>query len=265
MQCSGPHGKQHVLSGGYFVLFEEVFLLLLLFELSESQNCVGLSTTCEHLFFKFFFFTIQVNEFSVEPPGHSDDEYEIMAQAQQPAGLQTHVQPDPDCQTLSQTELSPRRPLSLDLHSRHTKSLSLPYITSPIQGPEDSCSEDEVSQDDSYPNDYSSDEDESMFIQSLPPDFFLNTLSGIGRDTDTQDRSHPDQGLLQELQSTEDKNCQSPDLQLPAYKETATGDEEQGDTEGGEDEDGLEDEDFMRQKDAQGHDGKDQLENNMQR
>ena len=207
-----------------------------------------------------------MNEFSVEPPGHSDDEYEVMDQApsaQHPAGVQTHPQADPDGQTQSPTEPSPRRPLSLDLHSRHTKSLSLPYMTSPIRGPEDSCSEDEVSQDDSYPNDYSSEEDESMFVQSLPPDFFLNTLPGMEPDADTPDHSNPDPGLEQGLESAEEKNCQSPNLQLPTDKETTCGDREQ--EYAGIEEDGLGETDFMKQKEDQVHGGKEQLEDDMKR
>ncbi|KAM4727663.1 uncharacterized protein FYW61_010881 [Anableps anableps] len=146
----------------------------------------------------------QANEFSVEPPGHSDDEYEIMAQAERP--------------TLSVTELNPHRPLSLDLHSRHTKSLSLPYMTSPIDGPEeDFCSDEGVSEDDGDGDDYSSDEDDSMFVKSLPPDFFLNNLSGL--ESDSQDYPSPDRHLVQESQGSEEKSCEPLDVELSVCKE----------------------------------------------
>ncbi|KAK2822784.1 hypothetical protein Q5P01_022849 [Channa striata] len=112
----------------------------------------------------------QVNEFSVEPPGHSDDEYEMMSRS--PVELQPYMH--------NENELNPHRPLSLDLHSRHTKSLSLPYMTSPVHGPEESSSdEEEDPEHDSDDNDYSSEEDESMFVKSLPPDFFLNDVPGF--------------------------------------------------------------------------------------
>ncbi|GLD50754.1 uncharacterized protein AKAME5_000390200 [Lates japonicus] len=113
----------------------------------------------------------QVNEFSVEPPGHSDDEYEIMVQAQpphHPAEQQTHLQPSPEIHTLSQNELNPHRLLSLDLN-RHTKSLSLPYMTSPVHGPGESFSEDEDLEDNNNDDDYSCEEDESMM--SFPSSF----------------------------------------------------------------------------------------------
>ncbi|KAM6919204.1 uncharacterized protein FYW49_008723 [Xenentodon cancila] len=198
----------------------------------------------------------QVNEFSVEPPGHSDDEYEIMEQVQ---SSQHHA----EIEIQSQAELSAHRPLSLDLHSRHTKSLSLPYMTSPIHIPGDSCSEDEELLDDGYPNDYSSEEDESMFIQSLPADFFLNTVPGIELDTDSQDQSHPDHGLVQGLQSSEEENCQLMNLELPACKETS-GNQEQVNEECGEDESGLEEKGIVQKKEDQVQHGKDQLENSMQ-
>ncbi|KAK5611953.1 hypothetical protein CRENBAI_005370 [Crenichthys baileyi] len=145
----------------------------------------------------------QVNEFSVEPPGHSDDEYEIMLQAERP--------------TQSVTESNPHRPLSLDVHNRHTKSLSLPYMTSPIDGPkENSSSDEEVSEDDSERDDYSSDEDESMFVKSLPPDFFLNTLSSL--ETDGEGYPSPDRDL-DELQRSEEKSCKALDVELSVCKE----------------------------------------------
>ncbi|PWA30037.1 hypothetical protein CCH79_00009719 [Gambusia affinis] len=145
----------------------------------------------------------QVNEFSVEPPGHSDDEYETMAQAERP--------------TLSVTEMNPHRPLSLDLNSRHTKSLSLPYMTSPIDRPEEHFSSDDVSEDEGDEDDYSSDEDESMFVKSLPSDFFLSGLSGL--ESDNQDCPSPDRHLVQELQRLEEKSCEPLDVELSVCEE----------------------------------------------
>lgn len=162
-------------------------------------------------------FICQMNEFSVEPPGHSDDEYEVMEQA-------------------SQTELKPHRPLSIDLHNRHTKSLSLPYMTSPVHGPEEFSEEEVVGVDSDY-NDYSSDEDESMFIKSLPPDFFLKTC-GLDSDTDAKDSSTPDdRDGAQFLQSCEERDPQSAHLELSACKETATEDQQQLEVSKGEDTD----------------------------
>ncbi|KAE8290583.1 Rho GTPase-activating protein 30 Rho-type GTPase-activating protein 30 [Larimichthys crocea] len=173
----------------------------------------------------------QVNEFSVEPPGHSDDEYEVMEQAQtscQPAEVQTHVQPDPETRTRSQTELNPHRPLSLDINSRHTKSLSLPYMTSPVRGPEDSSSEDEVEGDDSDENYYSSDDDnDSMFVKSLPPDFFLSNLPDFKPDTDEQDCCTHDGVPACQFQSCEERECQPQNHECAACEESHEGDEEQ--------------------------------------
>lgn len=175
--------------------------------------------------------SLQVNEFSVEPPGHSDDEYEVMEQAQtscQPAEVQTHVQPDPETRTRSQTELNPHRPLSLDINSRHTKSLSLPYMTSPVRGPEDSSSEDEVEGDDSDENYYSSDDDnDSMFVKSLPPDFFLSNLPDFKPDTDEQDCCAHDGVPACQFQSCEERECQPQNHECPACEESHEGDEEQ--------------------------------------
>ncbi|XP_058496696.1 rho GTPase-activating protein 30 [Solea solea] len=149
------------------------------FEFLDHMDCSG---------------SYQVHEFSVEPPGHSDDEYEVMEQAQDPqhpADGQTH-QPH----TPSQYELKPHRPLSLDLQSRHTKSLSLPYMTSPVHGPEESSSDEEDVEDDSDDDDdYGSIEEESMFMKSLPADFYFNDLNKCeleneerNEDTCTMDR-----------------------------------------------------------------------------
>lgn len=192
------------------------------------------------VWWKTFIFTFQVNEFSVEPPGHSYDEYEMMEQAQSshhPTGAQEAATPVPDVHPHSGAELKPHRPLSLDLHSRHTKSLSLPYITSPIHGQQESSSEEEVSaEDDSHDEDYSSGEDESMFVQSLPADFLLSTLSGLDLGAKESKRSQSDQSQVQELPSSEEEHCP----QLPTNKETITSDDEQEDGDDEEDKDGSE-------------------------
>ncbi|KAI3374246.1 hypothetical protein L3Q82_006097 [Scortum barcoo] len=169
----------------------------------------------------------QVNEFSVEPPGHSDDEYEVMEQAlsaRHPPEVKIHPQSSgPETHTMSPTELNPHRPLSIDMHSRHTKSLSLPYMTSPVHGPEESCSEEDAAEDDSDDDVYSSSEDDdSMFVKSLPPDFFLNSLSGFDLDTDTQHGC-----TLDGVQSSEEREVQSTNPELPACKESTAGDQDQ--------------------------------------
>ncbi|XP_054914332.1 rho GTPase-activating protein 30 [Poeciliopsis prolifica] len=183
----------------------------------------------------------QVNEFSVEPPGHSYDEYEIMAQVER--------------LTLSVTEATPHRPLSLDLNSRHTKSLSLPYMTSPIRGPEEQSSSDDVSEDEGDEEDYSSDEDESMFVKSLPPDFFLSNLSGL--ESDKQDCSGPDRRLVQELQRPEGESCETADVELSVCKETT----ELGEENTGNDEEKQETEKEEEEESCQG----DQLDEDTQR
>ncbi|XP_067385249.1 rho GTPase-activating protein 30 isoform X2 [Channa argus] len=143
----------------------------------------------------------QMNEFSVEPPGHSDEEYEMMIQSPDPMELQSYA--------LSPNELNPHRPLSLDLHSRHTKSLSLPYMTSPVHIPDESSTEEEEDHgDDIDENNYSSDEDESMFVKSLPPDFFLNNVSEFEQDTDTQKSYTPDRLPTDESRGSQEGNCE---------------------------------------------------------
>ncbi|XP_029310108.1 LOW QUALITY PROTEIN: rho GTPase-activating protein 30 [Cottoperca gobio] len=187
----------------------------------------------------------QVNEFSVEPPGHSDDEYEVMEQAH-PAELQTDLQPGPATQT--QSQLNPHRPLSLDLHNRHTKSLSLPYLTSPILVSEDSCSEEEAAADDSDDNDYSSDDDENMFVKSLPADFFLNNLP-FETITDTQRGCTLDG-------ARRSQSSENGPLGFSACEDSTAGAVEQVD---GKDE-GKE----ITQKDEEDHRGRERLENNRQ-
>lgn len=204
--------------------------------------------------------TSQVNEFSVEPPGHSDDDYEVMEQAQ--AELQTHLQPGHKTHTESQTQINSHRPLSLDIDNRHTKSLSLPYMTSPVHGPEESCSEEEVVGEYSDDNDYSS-EDESMFIKSLPPDFFLNNMNEFETDGCTLDRIP--EGLDQSKRESESLHSE-----FSACKEPTAADQEQREVkdeeEGEGDEDGQEREEVTKKEEEDTvNQGGDQPERNMQR
>ncbi|XP_010775933.1 midasin isoform X2 [Notothenia coriiceps] len=182
----------------------------------------------------------QVNEFSVEPPGHSDDEYEVM----DPSELQT--------------ELKPTRPLSMDSYNRHTKSLSLPYLTSPILRLEDSGSEEDAAACDS--DEYSSEEDESMFIKSLPAEFFFNNLT-FDRDTDNQEAGG---GVPEhQSQSCADRGPQSLCFGFPAWEESAAVglEQEEGNDEGGKD--GPEEKE-MTEKEEGDHQGRDHLENDGQ-
>ncbi|KAM9789456.1 uncharacterized protein ACB057_012090 [Neosynchiropus ocellatus] len=109
----------------------------------------------------------QVREFSVEPPSHTDNEYELMEQTYHDAPvLRSHLDPGHD----------PHRRLSISAH-RHTKSLSLPYITSPVCPPEEPSSDEDDSDDDDDDDDddeYSS-ADDDMLMKSLPPDFLFNS------------------------------------------------------------------------------------------
>ncbi|XP_017266337.1 rho GTPase-activating protein 30 isoform X2 [Kryptolebias marmoratus] len=228
------------------------------FEFLDQMDCSGM----EHMDCSLSY---QVNEFSVEPPGHSDDEYEIMNQSQ---SSQTFALLSPNEPVQSPTESSPHRPLSLDLNSRHTKSLSLPYMTSPVEGPDESCSEDEPSEDDSDENDYCSEDDESMFVKSLPPDFFLNTLSRLEADRYVPHCTGPDEDPLQELQSPERKLSKSSELDFSACKETEAADQEEAGVEGGGDEDGLDEKQVTKQveekEDDKVHHQRDQMENDAQ-
>lgn len=145
-----------------------------------------------------------MNEFSVEPPGHSDDEYEVMHEAQVQRDcadddFKSTAQHGPSCHPANddyetmgrqsscsptgaerelKEQVKPHRPLlSADASARHVKSLSLPYMTSPIHEPEELCSDEEcqwVNSDDSdYNDDYSSDRDQDIFTKSLPFDYFF--------------------------------------------------------------------------------------------
>ncbi|XP_042283415.1 rho GTPase-activating protein 30 isoform X1 [Thunnus maccoyii] len=199
----------------------------------------------------------QVNEFSVEPPGHWDDDYEVMEQAQayhHPAELQKQLQPDPETHTQSQTQLNSHRPLSLDIDSRHAKSLSLPYMTSPIHGPEESEESEEEYSDD---HEYNSEEDEHMFMKSLPADFILNDYE---THSCTLDEVPVDQSK---------RESESLHPEYSACEETTAGDQEQGeikDEEEGEgDKDGQEREEVTKKEEEDTvHQGRDQPERNMQ-
>lgn len=211
---------------------------------------------------QLFLLTRQVNEFSVEPPGHSDDEYEVMVQAQpscHPAEVHTHLRPEP--------ELKPHRPLSLDINSRHTKSLSLPYMTSPVHGPEESCSEEDLAGDDIDDNDYSSDEDECMFVKSLPPDFFLSNLPEFEADSDEQVGYALDGIPAHQVQTSEDRECNSMNLEFTACKVTVAGDEERVEVKDEKDEDGLEEKEIAKSEaeDTVPLQRGDELENKRQR
>lgn len=205
-----------------------------------------------------------MNEFSVEPPGHSDDEYEVMEQAQPSHHPpETHLQPGLETHPQSPTGLNPHRPLSLDIHSRHTKSLSLPHMTSPVLGPEESCSEEDVAEEDSDDNDYSSEDDDDMFIKSLPSDFFLSNMAGFESDTDAQDSCPLDGVPVLQLQSSEETGPQSVNLEFPACEESTVGDQEQVEVKDEEDEEGPEEKDMTKmEEEDEDHQGGDQLENN---
>ncbi|TWW73518.1 Rho GTPase-activating protein 30 [Takifugu flavidus] len=95
----------------------------------------------------------QVHEFSVEPPGHSDDEYEVMEQGQ-PSHHVDELQ--------RHTESKSPKQLSIDANGRHIKSLSLPYMTSPIHGQEESGSDDD--DDDNDVDDYNSEDEENITV-----------------------------------------------------------------------------------------------------
>ncbi|XP_022613576.1 rho GTPase-activating protein 31-like [Seriola dumerili] len=201
----------------------------------------------------------QVNEFSVEPPGHSDDEYEVMVQAPPPPPAAEPL-PHPETPTQSPNELKPHRPLSLDLHSRHTKSLSLPYMTSPVHGPDESSSEEEDEGDHGDNDDYSSEEDESMFYKSLPADFLLSSLSGLELDTDAQDSCTQDRLPVDPSQSSEEGEFETLHSQEPA-----AGDQEQGGVIDEEDREGLEGKQMMNKEEEDTHDKQgEQPENHMQ-
>lgn len=149
--------------------------------------------------------------------------------------VESHTQPQPDPAAHCQTMLKPHRPLSIDIQSRHTKSLSLPYMTSPVHAPDESCSEDEVAGDDSDYSDYSSDDNDDMFFKSLPPDFLLKDLSDCVSHQETQESCAPDGAPVQQLQTSEEA-----DIQYPTCKESTARDQSQIKVKDKEDRDGLE-------------------------
>ncbi|XP_034039305.1 rho GTPase-activating protein 30 isoform X2 [Thalassophryne amazonica] len=170
-----------------------------------------------------------MNEFSVEPPGHSDDEYEVMEQSPQSTAeldppLSPQTRPDPETDPHIQTHLSPHRRLSADAHHRHSKSLSLPYRTPPSLMPQESTSEDEVI-DDNSDDEYSSDEEESMFIKSLPLDYFLTWARP---EAEEEDRCTSPRVVADQLQSSEEREHLLLHSEPSACKEAPTGLQEKG-------------------------------------
>lgn len=116
----------------------------------------------------------------------------------QPEGLQRHMRPT------SETETKSHKLLDIDTHARHQKSLSLPFMTSPIHGPEESSSDDEEEEDDG--DDYNSEDEEHMFVKSLPSDFFLMELSGYKPEIETQDKNALEVHPVHVVQITEDED-----------------------------------------------------------
>ncbi|XP_060901338.1 rho GTPase-activating protein 30 [Labrus mixtus] len=202
-------------------------------------------------------FTSQVNEFSVEPPGDSDDEYEVMEQYHSSNHLaeeHTHQQPSPETHTRSPTESNTHRPLSMDSHSRHAKSLSLPYRASAVIGAEESSSEEEADDD-------SSDEDEGMFVKSLPCEYFLNNLPEF--EAYSTDRCALDGVAVHQLQISEERDSPSPNLESPPHYESSEEEQENEDVKDKEENAGLEVRDST-EKEEELHQRRDVLENKRQ-
>ncbi|XP_077471617.1 uncharacterized protein LOC144085834 [Stigmatopora argus] len=106
----------------------------------------------------------QANEFSVEAPVWSDDEYELTERP-------WHRAASPDT---SDGNESPR-PRSVDTNERHGKSLSLPPMISPVCDPQECFIDGGDDTADDVTVDYSSSDDEDgLFARSLPADFFLS-------------------------------------------------------------------------------------------
>lgn len=192
-----------------------------------------------------------MNEFSVEPPGHSYDEYEVMEQAglspdladddyksmeqtdedemmgqaqasHHPAELHAHPQPGPG-------EQQPHRLLSVDANTRHVKSLSLPYMTSPVHGPEELGSEEEYGWDRSD-DDYSSEEEFNMCVKSLPLDYNLSSM--FEKDIQSGESCAPDAAPLHQLQISEGLNNELPACKgsaAEAQRQEEVKDDEEGD------------------------------------
>lgn len=108
-------------------------------------------------------------------------------------------------QLIPESELKSHKLLSIDTHSRHMKSLSLPYMTSPIDGPEEFRSdEDDDDDEDNDGDDYSSEDEENMFVKSLPCDFFLKEITGCERENETRDKCALKMDPVHVVQVTED-------------------------------------------------------------
>ncbi|XP_071386166.1 LOW QUALITY PROTEIN: uncharacterized protein [Centroberyx affinis] len=231
--------------------------------------------------------SMQMNEFSVEPPGFEDDEYEDMEQhrpsplPQDAPELQpppsphahthththTHLQPD----THSQTQLNSHRPLSTDAHGRHTKSLSLPYMSAPFL-PAQYSSEEEVvgddNDDDDDDDDYSDEDDEGMFCQSLPPNYSFHNLTWPGPVTDAGKVSSPslsnshtvDRVPVGQSQSSEGTELEPLDAEFSVCKEPPI--RNQGEVK---DEEGLEKKEQVKgEEEDKADQEEDQIERNMQ-
>lgn len=184
-----------------------------------------------------------MSEFSVEPPGLSDDEYEVMSRAQPSSHPDVILRPGHEARSRSET--TPPRPTSLDIHNRHTKSLSLPYMSSPIAGPEDSSSEEDAEvelSEDSDMHDYSSEEDESMFVKSLPLDFILN---------DFQDSRALHRAAEHQLQTCEERESQTLNLESPKKESTATDQEQAAEVQEHKEEDGLQGKEITDQEEEE--------------
>ncbi|XP_068604914.1 rho GTPase-activating protein 30 [Brachionichthys hirsutus] len=204
----------------------------------------------------------QVNEFSVEPPCYSDDEYEVVDQAQASSPAELHLQPGSEAQAQSRTEANRTRVLSTDSYNRHAKSLSLPHMSRPLHGAEESCSEEEAEDDsddddDDDDDDYSSEDDESMFVKSLPADLFLHDVSRFEPDADTRDCWALDRDQLYQLQISGGRECRMPDYEFPTGKESTAGDQEQVEVNIKGEADSPEEKDLRRMEE-----GEDQLESN---
>ncbi|XP_051943967.1 uncharacterized protein si:dkeyp-68b7.12 [Hippocampus zosterae] len=195
------------------------------FEFLDHMDC---SVSCQIPLHFLPDCTPQVNEFSVEPPGHSDDEYELIEQPPLDA-TGPDVRPSVCCESNVQSQLKPQQSRSIDANERHAKSLSLPHMTSPVCEPEECCSNDDkdgAADDDTADDDtadyYSSDEDSSLFARSLPADFFLSNVCDVLPEdlpACTADRAPADQ-------SGQPKECNS---EISADKQQNYGNQSQDD------------------------------------
>lgn len=150
---------------------------------------------------------------------HADDNYEATGQ------ILSSCRPTEDKRELTQqvdstscpTGQQPHRPLlSVDANARHVKSLSLPYMTSPVHGLEELCSEEECqwgNSDDSDNYNYDSDDDsgsdrdQEMCTKSLPLDFLFLPDD----ETELKASDEPDLVQLhQRLQISEDLSDEFP-------------------------------------------------------